>query len=161
MKIQSKDVEIVSIDSLIPYSKNANKHTDEQIERLIKLIEYQGFRDPVIAQKGTNIIVAGHGRVMAAKKMRIKEIPVSFQEFESEEQLYSFMVSHNAIAGWSELDLSDIHKQIADLGPFELELLGVEDFKFEPDPTPDITPPEGPLENKKKHICPNCGEIFE
>lgn len=144
MKIQSKEVEIVSIDSLIPYSKNANRHSDAQIERLIELIKYQGFRDPVIAQKGTGVIVAGHGRIMAARKMGMTEIPVIFQEFESEEQLYAFMVSHNAIQEWSDLDLSQINIDIADFGPdLEMIHLGLKNFTVEPlDNTFDEPEPE-------------------
>lgn len=58
--IKSKEITLVKIDDLVPYSKNMNKHTPEQIDRLVKLIEYQGFRDPIIAQKGTNKRAGGY-----------------------------------------------------------------------------------------------------
>ena len=131
--IRSRQIDLVNLDKLIPYKKNANKHTEAQIERLCDLIKYQGFRDPLIVQKGTNIVVAGHGRLAAAKQLNLKQVPVVYQEFESEEQMYSFMVSHNAIAEWASLDLSQINKDIIDLGPeLDTDMLGLKDFTIEP-----------------------------
>lgn len=136
MNIKANEIEIVSIDSLIPYQKNMNRHTPEQIEKLIELIKYQGFRDPLIVQKGTGIVVAGNGRLEAAKKMGMKNVPVTYQEFENEAQLYAFVVSHNAInsSNWGGgLDLAQINTDIVDIGPdLDLELLGIKDFVLEP-----------------------------
>lgn len=131
--IRANEIKIFDINSLIPHPKNPNKHSPEQIERLARIIEYQGFRNPVIIQKGTNLIVAGHGRTMAARKLGLKQVPVIEQEFESEAQLYAYVVSDNAIAEWADLDLSEINKEMLDLGPdFEIEMLGLKDFTIEP-----------------------------
>jgi DNA modification methylase len=133
MKVQAKEIELVSIDSLVPHPKNMNKHPDSQIERLAKLIEYQGFRNPVVVQKGTNLVVAGHGRLMAAKKLGYKKVPVTFQEFDSEAQLYAYMTSDNAIASWAELDLAMVNSETLGLGPdFDIDMLGIKDFVLEP-----------------------------
>ena len=110
-----------------------NKHSEEQIMRLCKIIEYQGWRNPLIVQKGTNLIVAGHGRLQAAKHLNMKEVPVTYQEFESEEQLYACIVSDNAIASWAELDLGMINMEIENLGPdLDIDVLGIKDFVIEP-----------------------------
>ena len=112
--------------------KNRNKHSPEQIDRLAQIIKYQGWRFPVIADKN-NIIWAGHGRVLAAKKLKEKQVPVSYQEFTNEEQAYAFLVSDNAIASWAELDLAGINSDIGELGPdFNIDLLGIKDFILEP-----------------------------
>jgi DNA modification methylase len=133
IKIQSKEIQEVSVNSLAPHPKNMNKHSDEQIERLCKIIEYQGFRNPLIVQKGTNLVVAGHGRIMAAKKLGIEKVPVMYQEFESEEQLYAAIVSDNSIASWAELDLSMVNAELENLGPdLDIDLLGIKDFVIEP-----------------------------
>ena len=135
MKIQSNEIELVSVNSLIPHPKNMHNHPDEQIERLCKIIEYQGFRTPVTVQRGTNLIVCGHGRLMAAKKLGYSEVPVTYQEFESEEQLYAHMVADNAIGKdtWATLDLSQINSEIENLGPdLNIDLLGIKDFVIEP-----------------------------
>lgn len=132
MKVQAEKIETVLIDSLVPHPKNMNKHPEAQIERLVKLIEYQGMRNPIIVQKGTNLIVAGHGRLMALKKMGEKKVPVIYQEFDSEAQLYAYMTSDNAIALWAELDLGAINAEMLDLEPdFDIDLLGVQNFAIE------------------------------
>ena len=149
VKIRSEQIELVPISTPIPYDKNMHIHTDEQIDRLVQLIEYQGFRAPLILQKGTNRIAAGHGRLMAAKKMGMEKVPVVYQEFENEEQFYSFVVSDNAIGkdSWASLDLSQINKDIIDLGPYlDIDMLGLKDFvvepveKFEPQGDEDAVP---------------------
>lgn len=128
-------IELVEINTLLPHPKNMHTHPPEQIDRLIKLIEYQGMRNPVIVQKGTNLIVAGHGRMMALKKMGAIKVPVIYQEFDSEAQLYAYMVSDNAIGkdSWAELDLSAVNTEMLDLGPdFDIDMLGIKDFVIEP-----------------------------
>jgi len=155
-EIKSKEIQFVKTSELIPYDKNMNKHTPDQIDRLCKLIEYQGFRDPLIVQLGTNRVACGHGRLEAAKKLGMAEVPVILQEFESEEQFYSFVVSHNAIAEWSALDLGQINTDIIDLGPdLDIDLLGIKDFvlepieKFEPQSDEDAVPEvEHPITRK-------------
>lgn len=138
--IQSKEISIVAIGELLPHPENMNKHSDDQINRLCKLIQYQGFRNPLIVQKGTNLVVAGNGRLMAAKKLGMTELPVTYQEFESEAQLYAFLVSDNSIASWAELDLGEINTKIIDFGPdFDLEMLGLKNFTIEPMELDDIT----------------------
>lgn len=133
IKIEAKDIELVGVNTLVPHPKNMNSHSPEQIERLCKLIKYQGFRNPIVVQKGTNLIVAGHGRQMAAKKMGLEKVPVTYQEFESDAQLYAYLVSDNAIAAWSELDLGAINTEMLDLGPdFDIDMLGLKDFAIEP-----------------------------
>jgi len=135
VNIRSNDIELVSVNQLIPYEKNMNQHTDEQIDRLVKLIEYQGFRNPIIAQRGTNRIAGGHGRLLAAQKIGMEKVPVVFQEFESEEQFYAYVVSDNAIAkdSWASLDLGMINAELENLGPeLDVDMLGLKDFVVEP-----------------------------
>lgn len=126
---------MVSVDALIPHPKNMHNHPPEQIERLCKLIEYQGFRTPLTVQKGTNLIVTGHGRLMAAKKLGMEKVPVTYQEFDDEAQLYAHIVADNAIGKdtWATLDLSQINLDIQDLGPeLDIDMLGLKDFHIEP-----------------------------
>jgi hypothetical protein len=126
--------------------KNMNGHSQDQIERLAKLFKGHGIRHPIIVSKRSGYIVAGHGRKAAAIKAHIKEYPIVYQEFESDEAEYAFLVSDNSIASWAELDLSQIHIDIQEFEPFDLDLLGIKDFELEPEP------------EKKKKLCPKCGE---
>lgn len=131
-KIESKEILIVPIKEIKLNPKNRNKHPKEQIDRLVKIIEYQGFRTPVTVSKRTGLLVAGHGRIMAAKKLGYKEVPAIFQDFESEEQEIAHGISDNAIALWSELDLQGINVDVPDLGPdFDIDLLGIKNFTID------------------------------
>jgi DNA modification methylase len=152
MQIQAKEIQLVDIDSLVLNPKNNNKHPKEQIDRLAKLIQYQGFRNPVVVSKRTGFVLAGHGRIEAAKIAGLKEVPAMFQDFENEAQEYAYLTSDNAIASWAELDLSAVNTEMLDLGPdFDIDLLGIKDFviepieKFEPqsdeDAVPDVVHP--------------------
>ncbi len=162
MQIKCKYDELVSPKKLKPHDKNRNKHPKEQIDRLAKLIEYQGVRAPIVVSKLSDKIVKGHGTLQALKKLKIKQVPVVYQEFEDEDQEYAFVQSDNAIANWAELDLSAINLDLADLGPdFNIDMLGINNFNldFEPGTEDD----QGKLDEKKLVFmeCPHCGEQFE
>lgn len=124
---------LVKITELKPHPKNRNKHPDDQIERLTKIIEYQGIRSPIKVSKRSGLITAGHGRLEAFKKLKIKQIPVNYQDYESDEQEYADLQSDNAIALWADLDLSSINLDVPELGPdFDIDMLGIKDFVLEP-----------------------------
>lgn len=125
--------EWVDPKSLKPHPKNRNKHPKEQIERLAKLINYQGWRVPIIVSNLSGHIVSGHGRLEAAFKLKHDKVPVSYQDFDNEDHEYAFLQSDNAIALWAELDLSAINLDIPDLGPdFDINMLGLSNFEIEP-----------------------------
>ena len=133
MEIKSKEIKLIDIHALVENPKNNNRHPKEQIERLAKLIQYQGFRNPIIVSNRTGFMVAGHGRLEAAKSIGLKEVPVMYQDFENEAQEYAYVTSDNAIALWAELDLSAINQEMLDFGPdFDVDMLGLKDFVVEP-----------------------------
>ena len=133
MKVHCAHDKLVDVSELKAHPKNRNDHPADQIVRLAKILEYQGWRYPVKVSKQSGFITSGHGRVLAAKHLGWKQVPVNFQEYENEEQEYADIVSDNSIASWSELDLSAINSDIVDLGPdFDIDLLGIKDFVVEP-----------------------------
>jgi len=124
---------MVGTKELKAHPQNRNRHPADQVERLAKILEYQGWRYPIKVSKRSGFITSGHGRLEAAKHLGWKEVPVSFQDYEDETQEYADVQSDNAIASWSELDLSAINADIGDLGPdFDIDLLGIKDFVIEP-----------------------------
>jgi DNA modification methylase len=156
MKINCKYDALISVSELKEHTKNRNNHPKEQIDRLVKLFEYQGMRHPIIVSNLSGCIVVGHGRLMAAKKLGAKEVPVVYQDFDNADQEYAFLISDNAVAEWAELDLSGINNDIGDLGPdFDIDLLGLKDFtvtledKLEPgcdeDEIPEVKEPRSVL----------------
>lgn len=133
MIVQSKEIKLVSLKKLKPKSKNRNKHPQAQIEMLAKHLKYQGFRNPIIVSNQSGEIVCGHGRFEAAKMAGFKEVPVIYQDFESQDQEYSYHVADNGLSLWSELDLSGINNDLQDLGPdYDIDLLGIRGFILEP-----------------------------
>lgn len=148
--VRIEDIKMVPISKLVPHPKNPNKHSKEQIERLAQIIDFQGWRYPVKVSNRSGFVTSGHGRIEAAKYRKWDMVPVSYQDYESEAQEYADVVSDNAIAEWSELDLSSINTDVGQLGPdFDIDLLGIKDFvlepaeKFEPgcgeDEVPEVT----------------------
>lgn len=155
---------VVSVKDLKPNPLNRNSHPKDQLERLAKILEYQGWRYPIKVSKRSGLITSGHGRLEAAKLLKWKEVPVSYQEYESEEQEYADTVSDNSIASWSELDLSGINSDLTDLGPdFDIDLLGIKEFSLVPEFEPGTEEEQSKLDEKKPVVtqCPNCGECFD
>ncbi len=158
LKIHCKYDKLIPWRELKPHPKNRNKHPKEQIERLTKLIKYQGVRAPIVVSNLSGYIVKGHGTLDALKpicqEFNVVTVPVVFQDFEDDEQEYAFLQSDNAVAAWAELDLAGINADIVDIGPFDVELLGIKDFEVAPedkygDEDPDAVP-EPPKEAKSK-----------
>lgn len=122
---------LVDPKKLKPHPKNRNSHPQDQIDRLAKIIEYQGWRYPIKVSNQSGFVTAGHGRIEVAKALKCK-VPVNYQDYESDEQEYADVQSDNAIASWSELDFSGINADIANLGPdFDIDLLGIKNFEID------------------------------
>jgi DNA modification methylase len=158
-KIRCSYQKLVPLSELKPHPKNRNKHPKEQIARLAQIIDYQGIRHPIKVSLLSGFITSGHGRLEAAHKLELKEFPVDFQEYESEEQEYADLQSDNAIALWSELDLSGINQDLGDLGPdFDLDMLGIKDFVLEPADKVEMCDPD----DVPEHVEPKTkrGDIY-
>jgi len=148
-----ENIQWVDPNQLHPSPKNPNKHPQEQIEKLAKILKYQGFRSPIVVSKQTGHIVVGHGRLMAAKLIAMEKVPVSYQDFESWDQEYAHMCADNAISEWATMDLSMVNAEIPNLGPIDPDVFGIEDFKIEPAELPQ------PKEKQEKR-CPHCNEVL-
>lgn len=160
--IHCKFDELVDPKKLKDYANNPNKHGQDQIERLAEIYKYQGIRHPIIIDPDRGCIAAGHGRKLAAILAGIKKFPVVYQKFESDEQFYSFVVSDNAIALWSDLDLADINSKIQNLGPdFNIDDLGIKNFTLDlQDKSFDPNLDDDDETEKKTKRCPHCNEIL-
>lgn len=133
-KIHCNYDQLVAIEELLKkqHPRNPNKHPDTQIKRLAEILQYQGFRYPLKVSKLSGYITAGHGRLLAAKHLGLKVVPVNYQDYIDDAQEYADIVADNAIASWAELDLSSINTDIADFGPeFNVDMLGLENFTVE------------------------------
>lgn len=129
MKIKAENIELVDISSIVENPKNPNSHPKDQIKRLSKLIKNTGFRNPLVVSKKSGFLVVGHGRLAAAKALKMEKVPVIFQDFDNEAEEYAYMTADNAIGSWSELDLEQIKLEIEGFKDFDIEMLGIESFE--------------------------------
>ena len=103
-KRTTTEMQLVSIDRLVPYANNARTHSKEQINKLRSSLREFGFINPVIIDRDFGII-AGHGRVLAAREEGINEVPCVFVDYLSEAQKKAYILADNRMAldaGWDE-----------------------------------------------------------
>ena len=121
-------MELVSITKLVPYVNNARTHSPEQIMKLRSSLREFGFINPVIIDKDYGII-AGHGRVMAAKEEGIEEVPCVFVDYLTEAQKKAYILADNRMAldaGWDE-EMLKIEIESLQGMDFDIGLAGFDD----------------------------------
>jgi len=118
-------VELIDIESLIPYAMNARTHSDAQVAQIAGSIKEFGFNNPVLID-ADNGLIAGHGRVMAGRKLGLKEVPAIRLGHLSDAQKKAFILADNKIALNSGWDYELLKSEIEALSEqdFRLELLG-------------------------------------
>ena len=118
-------VERRSVASLIPYARNARTHSDEQVSQIAASIREFGFTNPILVDAESGII-AGHGRVLAAKKLGLHDLPVMIADGWSEAQKRAYVLADNKLAlnaGWDS-DLLKIELDGLKALDFDLALTG-------------------------------------
>ena len=141
-------IELANTKDLVPYARNARVHSDTQISQIEASIKEFGWTNPILID-GDNGIIAGHGRLLAAQKLGLSEVPVILLEGLTETQKRAYILADNRIAinsGWDVemlgLELDDLNDDIdLTLAGFTtseidgiLEGGGVEDLPEEPEP---------------------------
>ena len=119
------------IDDLIPYINNSRTHSEEQVAQIAASIKEFGFTNPILIDKG-NSIIAGHGRIMAAKKLGMKKVPCIVLADLSETQIKAYVIADNKLAlnaGWNDELLAVELEQLLD-SDFDLDLLGFSDAEL-------------------------------
>lgn len=137
--MQKLNIVYRQIKDLKPYKKNAKKHTKEQVEWIANSIKEFGFTQPVIVDKH-NSVVAGHGRILGAKKAGLKSVPTVCLEELTEEQIKAYRLVDNKL-NESEWDYSLLDEELENLTEdIDMDLFGFEMEEQQNDET----------ENKKK-----------
>lgn len=152
---------IVKIKDLKPNPKNPNKHPQQQLEMLGKVIRGNGWRNPITVSNRSGFIVKGHGRLLAAQLEEFTEVPVEYQNYATDEAELADLTADNRIAELAEMDnkmLADIFSDI-DTGAIDFELSGYTEDEYQSlasalseavhkdldDPDIVIEPPEDPV----------------
>lgn len=121
----STSIKKIKVDDLIPYANNSRLHSDEQVLQIASSIKEFGFLNPIIID-GDNGIIAGHGRVMAAKKLGIDELPCVDASHLTPAQKKAYVIADNKIALNSEWDVDALRVEFEALREmdFDVELTG-------------------------------------
>lgn len=110
------------VSALVPYAKNARTHSDEQVSQIARSIEEFGWTNPILVDRD-NVIIAGHARLLAAKKLKLLEVPVIVLGHLTDAQVRALVIADNQLAlgaGWDEEMLR-----------VELRVLQAEDYDFD------------------------------
>ena len=125
-------IELWPIDKLVPYARNARTHSGEQVAQIAASIAEFGFNAPILVDSQAGII-AGHGRLLAARKLGLTEVPVIILDHLSETQKRAYIIADNKLAdlaGWNEELLAQEFAALEREG-FDLGLIGFSDAELE------------------------------
>ena len=153
-------IEYLPIKALKPYEKNTRKHQKKDVDNIARSIEKFGMNDPIGIWKD-NIIVEGHGRLLACKQLGMTEVPCVRLDHLTDEQRREYAIAHNATAELSEWEVDLLGEELAELDLSEFDFdFGFEDeqeeTELEDDEKLDATAVE-----KKLLKCPCCGFVNE
>ncbi len=124
----AKNIEIWSVDRLIPYIANARTHSEEQIAKVAASIIEFGFTNPILVD-GKDGIIAGHCRLAAARKIGMENVPVVVLDHLSDAQRRAYILADNQLALGSEWDSEVLAAELERLSEddFDLDLIGFSD----------------------------------
>ena len=164
--MQIKEIEVAK---LIPYVNNSRTHDDAQVAQLAASIKEFGFRNPILVD-GVGII-AGHGRLMAARKLGLDKVPTIDCSDMTETQKKAYIIADNKLAlnsGW-DTDLLSLEISQLDTDGFNLEVLGfnADELSLFLKGDPNFDPASEDDQSKLDELepkwvsCPHCGKEFD
>ena len=172
MHSETFKLEWLPLDEVIPYTRNAKQHPPEQIDQIASSIQAFGFNDPVAVDEN-RIIIEGHGRHLAARKLGLEKIPVIRLEHLTGAQKTAYILAHNKLClntGWDlemlriefealrELDFEDL--SLTGFRVFELDNLLKLSFIPESEPELEATVSDEDPNDRQHVTCPHCQESF-
>lgn len=157
------DIIQMKVADVKPYEKNPRKN-DEAVKFVAESIKEFGFKVPIVVD-ADNIIVAGHTRFKAAKKLGMNEVPVIVADDLTDEQIKAFRLADNKVAEKAEWDFDLLSEEMEDLFDFDMELFGfnsIGDIVLDVNDDDFLKDTEITKEKKAKQIvCPHCGKEIE
>ena len=160
-------VEHWDITKLVPYARNSRTHSDAQVAQIAASIKEWGWTTPVLVDEDGSII-AGHGRTLAAQRLKMTQVPVMVAKGWSDTKKRAYIIADNKLAlnaGWDDellkLELGDLN-----IAEFKMELLGFDANELNlamglgVDFQPGTEDDQGKLDELAPIICPSCGHEF-
>lgn len=159
-----KELKSVEIAKIKPYKNNAKIHGKNQLKKLQESISEFGFLTPCLIDQDFNLI-AGHGRVEAAKALGMKEVPCVFIEELTEQQRKAYILADNKLSELAEWDLEILNQELAELSEagMDITLVG---FELNNEITQELNDGveisiESLGDENFKYECPECGFRFD
>ena len=145
------------IDEVIPYENNPRKN-DEAVEYVAKSIKEFGFKVPIIIDKN-NIIVTGHTRLKAAKKLGLKEVPCIMADDLTEEQIKAFRLADNKVGEIATWDFDLLNLELDDITGINMEDFSFLEHTIDWDNVEDLTEENYDEPEHNMLECPQCHHI--
>jgi ParB-like chromosome segregation protein Spo0J len=125
--------EMVAVENVKENPRNPNRHPDAQLELLAHIIKEQGWRAPITVSKRSGYVVRGHGRLQAAKLLGLKQVPVDWQDYPSDEAELADLLADNRVAELAEMDALLRAELLSELaaGDFDALLTGYDPQELE------------------------------
>lgn len=150
---------LVDIQELVPYQKNPKNHAEKDVELIIASIKRNGWGDPLLVCPETMEVLSGNGRLIAAHKLQMEQVPVVYApKGLSEKQKADLVIASNKLVEISDYNnylgelLSEFDLSYGDYGMIEPTELDIDSF---------FTDAVEKEKKKKTVICPDCGKEFE
>jgi hypothetical protein len=178
--------ELADVDVLVPNPRNPNRHSEEQIRLLSKIIRHQGWRAPITISNRSGFVVRGHGRLQAARLLGVDLVPVDCQDYASEAEEWADLIADNRLSELSEMDNPTLRELLQELDSGMLQVLGADMeitgftdaalaelmAQFEPEEEPqEVEAPEPPAQPVTRPgdlwllgrvaRCPRCGRLTD
>jgi ParB-like chromosome segregation protein Spo0J len=184
--VHAKDITQMPVSDLIPYDRNPNIHSNEQIVQLANSIREWGFTIPILIDE-KEVVLAGHGRLFAAKSLGMETVPCIIAKGWSDPQKKAYVIADNKLSEGSEWDSSLYFSELKEINSsgFNLSLIGFDDnvsLDFEPNLDPstsytdvnadDIDKAQNSMSSNMDRLtgdrsargaevmCPYCAETF-
>lgn len=158
--MQLLEIQYIDIDSLTPYDNNAKIHTSEQIEEIKNSIKEFGMNDPIGVWGEENLIVEGHGRLIACKELGIKSVPVIRLDDLTDEQRRAYTLAHNQLTMSTGFDLEKLKLELDEI-TLDMSEFGFDDIELgnpldEENEIVEDEVPDAPEEPKSEY-----GDIYQ
>ena len=132
MSKNKPQIEDLPVTSLVPYAKNSRTHSDEQVAQVAASIKEFGFTNPILVD-GDNVLIAGHGRLLAAQRLGLNEVPCIRLSHLTESQKRAYVIADNKLAINAEWDEELLKLALIDLEESDLDvtLTGFNDLELD------------------------------
>jgi hypothetical protein len=155
-------IERRAVEKLVPHARNARRHTASQVSEIAGLIREWGWTVPVLVDEGDGII-AGHGRVLAARQLGIADIPVVVARGWSDTRKRAYMIADNEVTSHSTWNKELLRVELADLAQqgLDLETIGFDAADLAARDAPDDLPQALQLEPTREYCVVMCADLDE